>query len=108
MFPVNTHFNPFSHFGGSEMERSFINSSSLINLSTSRKQEADITIMTAEGDKVTISGETQFQADYFDYSSMRRTKGSYLEVRAKSISFERSSDFSFAVEGDLSEEEMND
>lgn len=108
MFPVNTHFNPFHHFHGSEMEQGFFNSTNLVNLSTSQKQETDITIMTAEGDKVTISGETQFQADYFDYSSMRKTKGSYLEVQGARISFESSSDFSLIVDGDLSEEEMHD
>lgn len=77
-------------------------------MAASRETSAQLQIMTDEGDIVTISGSSEVEATYA--SLRQRSRGPdgslKLSARYREISVER--DFSFTVEGDLSEEELAD
>lgn len=83
--------------------------------SSSQLQDKDITILTADGDRVTISSDYQSQSDYqrlsdFTYQKipgMNKANGlaAYEETQ---FSHESSRTLSISVEGDLSERELKD
>lgn len=83
-------------------------SSRLTGVESSRRQSADITIMTSEGDRVTLSTTTDVQAGYLTYNSLGRTTSGLFGLQAGIITFEGSRDFQIQVEGNLSREELRD
>lgn len=83
-------------------------SSQLTKVAASQRQSADITIMTAEGDKVTLSTTSELQADYLTYNSLGRTASSLFGIKAESFSLEGSRELQIQVEGNLSRRELRD
>ena len=73
-----------------------------VNLST--KKNIDISIMTAEGDRVTLSAKSEASGTYETYNST----GFLSSLQKSSLSLSTSREISLLVEGDLSEEEMED
>jgi hypothetical protein len=73
-----------------------------------RKETQDITITTEEGDTVTISSLSKFQADYmaFDYTAL--VKGESTSFQAEKFKASSENAFKITVEGDLNEEEQED
>jgi len=82
--------------------------SQITNLSSYQQKDTDITIMTAEGDRVTLSTDSQRQASYLTYSSLVRRGGAMAQLQGKSYSMEVNREFSITIEGNLSEEELQD
>lgn len=74
----------------------------------SREQSADLTIVTKEGDKVTLSADSSFQAAYATYNSGAQINGIYTESRGilRAANVER--EISISVEGDLNDEEKKE
>jgi hypothetical protein len=90
------------------MEKSGHRHSVSSRFAASDKQDMEIDIVTAEGDKVTLSSSTLSQVSYESYDRWgRRGGGSYRES-GESLTLESSASYSFTVEGDLSEEELAD
>ena len=75
---------------------------------TSHHQNTDITIFTAEGDKVTLSSTSQFQATCATYNSFARTKGEFTWSRGQSLDLNISRELSILVDGDLDKQELKD
>ncbi len=73
-------------------------------ISAFRKQQADITIVTAEGDRVTLSSTSQTHALYSAYN---RT-GSHGQGSTQSLSVQQSHNLSISIEGNLNEQELRD
>ena len=78
------------------------------SLSTYQQKNTDITIMTAEGDRVTLSANSQQEASYLTYSSLVRRGSEMTQIQGKSYSMEVNQDLSITIEGDLNEEEIQD
>lgn len=83
-------------------------SSELTRVAASQQQQSDITILTAEGDKVTLSSSLESRADLVTYSSLGRTMRGVSCVQGRQLSLEGSNNMVIQVEGDLSEEELRD
>ncbi len=77
-------------------------------VTTSVENSKDITILTAEGDKVTISTDFQRTSQYTTYNGLARVNDLSLSLGGKNISIDSSSEFSMQVEGNLSEQEIKD
>ncbi len=75
---------------------------------TSLEQNTDITIVTAEGDKVTLSSDLQFQTTHATYEALVRTKTNFVSLHSESIGVDASRELSVSVDGDLSKEELRD
>ena len=73
-------------------------------ISAFRKQQADITIVTAEGDRVTLSSTSQTHALYSAYNRA----GRHGQGSAQSLSVQHSQNLSISVEGNLNEQELRD
>src|SRR5262249_48299770 len=69
--------------------------------SISQSQTTDITIITAEGDKVTLSSSVAAQIDYATYNAQGRVGGNLA-------GFQIQRDSSLTIEGDLSPAELKD
>lgn len=82
--------------------------SQIANLSSYQQKNADITIMTAEGDRVTLSTDSKRQASYLTYSGLARGGGAMAQLQGKSFSMEVNRELSITIEGNLSEEELQD
>ena len=76
--------------------------------SYSKTENADITIVTDDGDRVTISTDTGMESGYTSYSGLLRS-GS-LSARAEGYEFQSRmhSNFSMSISGDLDSQEYED
>jgi len=82
--------------------------SQITSLSSYQQKSTDITIMTAEGDRVTLSADSQLQASYLTYSGLARGGGAMAQLQGKSYSIQVNRELSITIEGNLSEEELQD
>ncbi|MFH2045187.1 MAG: hypothetical protein ABIK92_08565 [Pseudomonadota bacterium] len=95
-------------FAGYSMESSKFYFAQFNQVTTSKEDSKDITILTAEGDKVTISANSQSTSQYTTYNGFARVNNMSLNLQGKSISTDSSSEFSMLVEGDLNKQEVKD
>ncbi|VAX29871.1 hypothetical protein MNBD_NITROSPIRAE01-76 [hydrothermal vent metagenome] len=72
------------------------------------EKNSDITLFTAEGDKVTLSSASRFEASYATYSSQGVMDGNAFQVNAEAYSVSEAFVFELSVEGDLNKEELKD
>jgi hypothetical protein len=72
------------------------------------EQSTDIEIQTADGDKVTLSSNLQFESSAFVYEELGRAGAQYSESRGQFITAEASSKFELTVEGTLDEQEKKE
>lgn len=98
----------FKDFTGFPMENGKFYAAQFNQVTTSQENSKDITILTAEGDKVTISADSQRTSQYTTYNGLARVNDMSMSLQGKSISIDSSSEFSMIVEGDLNEQEMKD
>ncbi|MBU1056217.1 MAG: hypothetical protein KKC46_20685 [Proteobacteria bacterium] len=77
-------------------------------VTTSQEESRNITILTAEGDKVTILADSQSTSQYSTYNGFARVNNMSLNLQGKSISTDSSSEFLMLVEGDLNKQEVKD
>jgi hypothetical protein len=69
---------------------------------------ADITLVTAEGDKVTLSTDTLLQAAYTRYDARGRLRGHRTEEHTETLQLSSTNDISLHIEGDLNDAECAD
>ena len=82
---------------------------SQINMAAvSREQSADITLVTKEGDKVTLAFDSSFEAAYATYDRQARMNGAQTESRGQLSSVHVTREITLSVEGDLNEEEKKE
>ncbi|MBM3224679.1 MAG: hypothetical protein FJZ47_12860 [Candidatus Tectomicrobia bacterium] len=72
------------------------------------RTSADITLVTAEGDKVTLSAETASQASYLRYDARGRIQGQHARVRTEVLQLNASEALSVQIEGNLNDAERAD
>jgi hypothetical protein len=78
----------------------------LTRVETAQKQDKDITLITAEGDKVTISSESFYHSTSVTYDRLIYGKVASTSIQGENYRFEKDQNLSIAVEGDLSKEEL--
>ena len=71
-------------------------------------RETDVSIVTQEGDYVTISADSEFQLNFSTYDHTGRMKGYTSRLHSETLSLESSQEFSISVDGDLNEQEIKD
>ncbi len=76
-------------------------------VSVSQSQTSDITIVTAEGDKVTISASAMAELSYPTYNGKGQT-GQSSESTSSMAEIRTGQQFSLTVEGDLNKDELKD
>lgn len=99
--------NSLDQFNAGQKQQLF--ASSQVNLAAiSREQSADISLVTKEGDKVTLAADSSFEAAYATYDRQARMNGAYTESRGRlsSVNFER--EITIRVEGDLNSQEQKE
>jgi hypothetical protein len=74
----------------------------------SQSQTADITIVTSEGDTVTLSSSKSAELSFATYNAQGRVGDSSGTISGMSAELHRTSDFSITVDGDLNKEELKD
>ena len=98
----------FSSHTTPETKSKFFNSSQINSASIVGEQSADITIMTEEDDKVTLSSDSQYEASLTTYNSKAITNTTYTESKGRLFSFGASRQLNLAVEGDLNDQEKKE
>ena len=73
-----------------------------------RSQETDLTIVTKEGDYVTISADSDFQLEFNTYDRTGQMTGGTSRLHYEALSLDSRQEFSVSVKGDLSEQETKD
>lgn len=73
-----------------------------------QKESQDVTLTTEEGDKVTISLMSKFQAEYMAFDYTGQVKGASAAIQGEKLSALSTNQFQMTVEGDLNEEEQKD
>jgi hypothetical protein len=77
-------------------------------LSASSQKSTDISLVTAEGDKVTISAKSALQAGFVGYDYRGRLHGNEVSLSGRSLQVSAENSFAISVEGNLSKEELAD
>lgn len=72
------------------------------------RASAEISLVTADGDKVTLSARTASLATYSTYDYLGRLNGQALAARAENVAIDSSSAFSLTVDGELDPQELAD
>lgn len=85
-----------------------LKTSQLTNVNITKQKSTDITLFTTEGDKVTISSNSQINAGYTTYNSIGLMDGQTTEVQTQSFYFDKQYEFEMSVEGDLNKQELKD
>jgi len=83
-------------------------SSRLTQVQADTRTSADITLVTAEGDKVTLSTDAVVQAAYTRYDARSRLRGYGLERHAENLQTASANAISLQIEGDLNDAERAD
>lgn len=72
------------------------------------RENADITIITDDGDKVTISTNKSMESSYSSYSSLLRSDGSLIKADGYEYQSQMHSNFAMSIVGDLDSKEYDD
>ena len=72
------------------------------------RQNTDFTIVTSEGDRVTLSYDSEFEAACVTYDSLARVSGDSSGFHGEILGLHASREFSISVEGELNEQEVED
>jgi hypothetical protein len=83
-------------------------SSSLNCLSVGEEQQSDINIVTAEGDRVTLSSDHRAVATLATYEHLAFSDSGYRHTEAQMLGFQMEQDIAVTVEGDLNAQELAD
>jgi hypothetical protein len=83
-------------------------SSRLNWLSVSEEQQADFDIVTAEGDKVTLSSDYRAEATLATYEHLALSDSGYRQIEAQMLDFQMEQEIAVTVEGDLNPQELAD
>jgi hypothetical protein len=83
-------------------------SSRLNWLSVSEEQQADVDIVTAEGDKVTLSSDYRAAVSLATYEHLALSDSGYRHSEAQMLDFQMEQDITVTVEGDLNLQELAD
>ena len=102
--------NPYNtgDYTGFDNGGSIFYGSKITSMSSSQKENKVITIMTDEGDRVTLSADSQRQESYMTYSGLVRVADTVTQVQGKDYIMEVNSELSITIEGNLSEQELKD
>ena len=73
-----------------------------------KTENADITIITDDGDRVTISSGRSMEASYSSYSGLLRSGSSLVEAEGYEYQSRMHNNFSMSISGDLDSEEYED
>lgn len=85
-----------------------LNAARVSQTAVSAEQNTDITIMTEQGDRVTLSVDADFKSSYTTYSGLAANNHGYAKIEGRHFSFDLSLEQSIRVEGDLNEQELKD
>lgn len=77
-------------------------------LSWRDQRSTDVTLVTGDGDRVTLSSSTDRQASYQVYNSSGSINGTSTSARIETFSLSSGKSMSISVEGELSEQERAD
>jgi len=83
-------------------------SSRLNRLSVSEEQQADVDIVTAEGDRVTLSSDYRAAASLATYEHLALSDSGYRHIEAQMLTFQMEQEIAVTVEGDLNPQELAD
>jgi hypothetical protein len=75
---------------------------------TRTQVSADLTVVTAEGDRVTLAADSALQAAYTSYDARGRVRGQSLNIHAEALAVTAADNITVTVAGNLNEQEMAD
>ncbi len=88
--------------------KGLINTGSLSRINLKNESGADISILTSEGDRVTISTDSLMEIAYAGYNKTGTVNGQSVSLDLEAIGIYSESSSSISVEGDLNKEELAD
>ena len=108
MQAIVTSLSPTCEYAYAVRYREGTQSNRLTQVQAATHTSADITLVTAEGDKVTLSTDAVMQAAYTRYDARGRLRGYGLERHAETFQLASANDISLQIEGDLNDAERAD
>jgi hypothetical protein len=77
-------------------------------IDTRTQVSADLTVVTVEGDRVTLAADSALQASYTSYDARGRVRGQSLNIHAEALAATAADRIAVTVEGNLNEQELAD
>jgi hypothetical protein len=75
---------------------------------TRTQVSADLTVVTTEGDRVTLAADSALQASYTSYDARGRIRGQSFNIYAEALEATAADHIAVSVEGNLNEQELVD
>jgi hypothetical protein len=89
-------------------DRENVGTTALTKVSVSQQRNTGITLTTAEGDTVTFTSSSEFEASLSSYDYRGSLSGETLHMLIRSFDYSASRDFFISVDGDLNPQELRD
>lgn len=77
-------------------------------IDTRTQVSADLTVVTAEGDRVTLAADSALHASYTSYDARGRVRGQSLNIHAEALEAVAADRLTVTVEGNVNEQELTD
>jgi hypothetical protein len=77
-------------------------------IDTRTQVSADLAVVTAEGDRVTLAADSALQASYISYDARGRVRGQSFNIHAEALEATAANRIAVTVEGSLNEQELTD
>jgi hypothetical protein len=108
MQPISSSIHPFSLSADPQLTAGAFRSSDLTRLNASTDTHTDLTVITAGGDRVTLSAESLLRASYAEVNYHSTDQQSRLDLHATDSQVQFGNSIEVSVQGQLDEHEQAD
>jgi hypothetical protein len=108
MQPISSSLHQFSSAADRQLMASAFRSSDLTRLNASTETHTDLSVITAGGDRVTLSAEALLRASYADLNSQTLDQRYRLDLHATGLEIQTHKSAAVSIQGELDQEEQAD
>ena len=108
MQPISSSIHPFSSSADPQLTAGAFRSSDLTHLNASSDTHTDLSVVTAGGDRVTLSAESLLRASYAEVNYHSTDQQSRLDVHATASQIQFGNSIEVSVQGQLDQQEQAD
>jgi hypothetical protein len=108
MQPISSSIHPFSSSADPQLTAGAFRSSNLTRLDASTDTQTDLTVITAGGDRVTLSAESLLRASYAEVNYQSTDQQSRLDFHATDSQVQVGNSIEVSVQGQLDQQEQAD
>ena len=108
MQPISSSIHPFSSSADPQLTARVFRSSNLTRLTASTDTHTDLSVITAGGDRVTLSAESLLRASYAELNSQSTDQQYRLDLHSTDSQVQSGNSIEVSIQGQLDQQEQAD